>query len=232
MRISHRDDSCPIFVHRVTRSVVTLGCCTWPGFLLIIAFMSYEVERKYRVEDPGAVEERIRALGGTLAETVDQSDTYLSHPARDFAVTNEALRVRVENDRAWITYKGPRLASAVKTREEIEVELAQGAAALAPMITIWLRLGFQEVAVVRKQRRVYPLDWNGRKMICAIDQVEDLGGFVEVEMIAETKDDLDQARRAVVDLATELGLKSYIRRSYLRMVLALKNRPSVDRMNR
>src|SRR5689334_13730934 len=50
--------------------------------------MSFEVEVKYRAIDHHHVGLQLLEMGAVAGETVDQEDTYLSHPARDLAVTN------------------------------------------------------------------------------------------------------------------------------------------------
>ena len=70
----------------------------------------YEVELKFRVADLPAVEGRLAALGARFAAPVEQVDRYFAHPARDFAQTDEALRLRRVGDEIAITWKGPRLA--------------------------------------------------------------------------------------------------------------------------
>src|SRR5262249_28065243 len=52
--------------------------------------MSFEVEVKYRTNDHAGLEARLLALGAAGDPAVTQEDDYLGHPARDFAVTNEA----------------------------------------------------------------------------------------------------------------------------------------------
>ena len=54
----------------------------------------YEVEVKFPVADMPALERKLVALAGRFRETVEQVDRYFAHPARDFARTDEALRLR------------------------------------------------------------------------------------------------------------------------------------------
>jgi adenylate cyclase class 2 len=55
----------------------------------------FEVELKVRA-DHGPVRERLDALGAERVEHVRQADTYYDAPHRDFAETDEALRIRRE----------------------------------------------------------------------------------------------------------------------------------------
>ena len=56
--------------------------------------MNYEVEQKFRVNDMLAVEHALRRLGAHIEPPQLQVDCYFAHPARDFAKTDEALRIR------------------------------------------------------------------------------------------------------------------------------------------
>src|SRR4030067_1920043 len=82
-----------------------------------------EVEVKARVNDQKQAERTIIALGASPIGIETQADTYYSVPYRDFAKTDEALRVRVQNNKYFFTYKGPKMDSVSKTRKEYEVEV-------------------------------------------------------------------------------------------------------------
>ena len=56
--------------------------------------MRYEVEMKFRVADRAALESRLVELGATISVAQAEVDVYFAHPARDFARTDEALRIR------------------------------------------------------------------------------------------------------------------------------------------
>ncbi len=183
--------------------------------------MGYEVELKFRGADHDDLERRLVAIGAEPGEEVAQSDAYLAHPARDFAMTNEALRLRTEGGSNKLTYKGPKLGGPAKTREEVEIGYEPGAEARAGMGRLFEALGFRPVAVVRKSRRPFRLSYRGRAVEVGLDRAEGLGDFAEVEALADGPDDLAAAQEAVIALAAELGLSQdqVEPRSYLRMVL-------------
>jgi adenylate cyclase class 2 len=186
--------------------------------------MGYEVEVKFRAVDHADLERRLKALGLVPEATVEHRDAYLAHPSRDFAQTGEAFRIRGEGSSNRITYKGPKLGGPAKTREEIEVEFAEGAEALEKLTRAFELLGFRAVAVVRKRRTEYRLERKGRPMAVTLDLAEGLGAFAEVETLVEAKSDLPEGQKAVLALAKELGLTEVEPRSYLRMVLEASGR--------
>jgi len=181
--------------------------------------MSFEVEVKYRSVDHRALLQRLAELGAESGGSVLQIDTYLSHPARDFAATNEAFRVRSIGDQNRITYKGPRRPGSTKTREEIEIPFADGAETTSQLLHLFERLGFRPVATIRKQRTSFLVKTPGHRLEVALDQAHALGDFAEIETIIGSESDLSAAQAAVLALAADLALTEIEPRSYLRMAL-------------
>jgi adenylate cyclase class 2 len=181
--------------------------------------MGYEVEVKYRSVDHDQLRSRLEARGAAASYTVVQKDTYLSHPSRDFSLTNEALRLRRIGTENRITYKGPRRSGPTKTREEIEIPFADGDEAFGQLSQLFANLGFQPVATIRKSRTTFHLTEQLCKIEVAIDRAEGLGDFAEIEALAATESDLPAAQAAVLAVANQLGLTEVEPRSYLRMAL-------------
>ncbi len=190
--------------------------------------MSIEVEQKFHVKNMAELERRLTELNFVPGETVDQVDCYFAHPARDFARTDEALRLRRVGDGNYVTYKGPKLDATTKTRREIEIPLPDGEHAAAEASRLLAALGFTRVADVYKRRRHASVLWQAHKIEIALDHVALLGDFVELEIIAEMAD-VPMARDAIVSLAAELGLAESERRSYLELLLSQQTRGSSTR---
>lgn len=180
--------------------------------------MRYEVEQKHRVADVAALLARLAELGAAPGDGIEQIDQYFAHPARDFAQTDEALRIRTVGDASFITYKGPKIDTATKTRRELELPLHPDDADGSQFAAILSALGFTPVASVRKRRRVFHIDRQGQVVEGALDDVDDVGTFIELELTAEEAR-LDAARQIVSRLAEELQLGLSERRSYLELLL-------------
>jgi adenylate cyclase class 2 len=181
--------------------------------------MTLEIEQKFRVTDRTALRDRLDAAGARFLAEVAQSDTYFAHPARDFATTDEALRIRTVGDDNCITYKGPKQPHAVKTRREVELPLASGAASAEQFEQLLSLLGFRAVATVRKRREEGSLAWQGHEVSIALDAVDGLGEFCEVELCVEQAE-VAAAQQLVLTLADHLELRNVELRSYLGMILA------------
>jgi adenylate cyclase class 2 len=186
--------------------------------------MSFEVEVKYRDVDHDRLAAALRALGAEAVAGVEQEDSYLNHPARDFAATNEAFRIRRVGDDNRVTYKGPKEGGPTKTREEIEIPFDAGPERYEELARLFDLLGFRRVAVVRKRRVAFRLRFEGHDLEVALDQADGLGDFAEIEAIALGRDDLPKAQQAVLDLAAKLGLTAVEPRSYLRMHMEARER--------
>lgn len=179
-----------------------------------------EIEMKFRVDDFAAVAARLAEWGAEAGPQEIESDHYYNAPDRDFGKTDEALRLRRVGTSSRITYKGPKQPGPTKTRTEIEVPLADGDGPAGDFLRVLEKLGYRATAVVNKKRTSYAMRRGDFVMNVCLDDVERVGRFVEVEIVA-TADRRDDADRILMRTATELGLTQYEPRSYLHMVLEL-----------
>ena len=180
--------------------------------------MTYEVEQKFPVADMVALESQLAALGATISAPQEEADLYFAHPVRDFAQTDEAVRIRRKGPSNYVTYKGPKLDATTKTRCEIDLPLPPGEPTAAAWRELLEVLGFRPVAEVRKSRRKAFVVWQGRRIECSLDEVQGVGTYVELELLAEEAD-LDAARTCIASLAQALALAGSERRSYLELLL-------------
>jgi adenylate cyclase class 2 len=195
----------------------------------------YEVEQKYPVADVAAFEVRLAGAAARWHGVVEQVDRYFGHPSRDFAATDEALRLRSTAEGVVITWKGPRLDATAKTRREIELPLSEAAVPAAAVAEAAVRaspqatldrwtdlleaLGFRRVREVAKRRRLATVAWEGAAVEVAVDHVAGLGDFVEFELQADAAG-IARAAARVESLARHLGCTRPEPRSYLEMLLA------------
>ncbi|WP_435064921.1 class IV adenylate cyclase [Halobaculum sp. EA56] len=196
----------------------------------------YEVEVKVRA-DHDAVRDRLADRDADRLRTVEQVDTYYDAPHRDFAETDEALRLRREtvvsggdagdtdgepSTETRVTYKGPLVEAESKTREEFETGVADAEATEG----ILAGLGFEPAATVEKDRAFYALDG----YTVTLDEIPGLGQFVEVEREAEEAD-IESVREGAYDVLADLGLDpdEQIRTSYLGLLLASQDSPDNTR---
>jgi pantoate--beta-alanine ligase len=178
-----------------------------------------EIEQKFARVDLAALEARLRAWGAAFLGEHEEADHYHNAPDRDFARTDEAFRLRRIGADNFLTYKGPKRDARVKVRTELEVPLPPGDESAEQFLQLLRHLGYQPTAVVRKRRRSYRLERGGLRVVVCLDDVEELGRFAEVEVLAPDEQ-ADHAQAVLSDLAAELGLTEVERRSYLGLYLA------------
>lgn len=183
--------------------------------------MDWEVEQKFPIDDTAAFARRLERLGAVLDPPNVQVDRYFAHPARDFAQTDEALRIRRDGPDNKVTYKGPRVDAATKTRREIEIDLPPGPEGAAQFTALFEALGFGLVTEVRKRRRIARIEWSGRQVTLAMDDVDQVGTYVELELLVG-EDAVPEARETIASLAAELELTASERRSYLELLLTAR----------
>jgi adenylate cyclase class 2 len=178
--------------------------------------MSLEIEVKIKMPHEAIKQDLIRN-GAVYVGTEKQHDVYFNSPIRDFAKTDEALRIRSIGGKGEITYKGKKLDTVSKTRMEYNSPADE-----KTMPEILKALGFFESGSVIKSREIY--NWDG--FTIGFDTVKGLGEFVEIE--SSTKNEDLQTVQNETDRIFQF-LKKYsitkedsIKTSYLEMVLASK----------
>ena len=138
-----------------------------------------ETEAKFRVDSHGPVRERLRALGATFVSRVIETNYILDRPDGSLCRAARGLRVRTARDEAGsekpatLTFKGPRRAGPLKSREELEVEIS----AADTTLTILNMLGFVEILTYEKLRE----SWSCGKCRVELDEPPHIGLFIEIE---------------------------------------------------
>lgn len=180
--------------------------------------MNYEVEQKFPVADLAALAARLTALGATVSEPQVEVDVYYAHPSRDFAQTDEALRIRRKGTSHFLTYKGPKVDAATKTRRELELPLCSDEESAAAWAGLLQTLDFTPIAEIRKSRRKAHVAWEGRRIEASLDEVAGVGTYAELELVVD-QSDIEPAKAHIASLAAALGLSGSERRSYLELLL-------------
>jgi adenylate cyclase class 2 len=174
-----------------------------------------EVEIKVPIDDKSIIKEGLKKIGFSFKKTIQQKDHYFQHPLRNFAKTDEALRVRKTFDGSLLNYKGPKLDKMTKTREEIELKIQDA----DKLIQILDKIGFREVFLVEKSREIY----KSGKITASVDSVKDLGDYLELEILSKEKEDIEKSRNELFSILEKIHLSKdkMIRKSYLELLLKI-----------
>jgi adenylate cyclase class 2 len=174
-----------------------------------------EIELKVRILSLDTVRRRLADCNARFLGKVHERDVYYNAPHRDFGVTDEAVRVRYTDNHAVVTYKGAKTAaSGLKAREELSTAVESGGVFEAMLE----RLGFTRTAEVNKWRENYQI---GNAMV-SLDSVEELGTFVEIEIMAEREGNMVPAQ--IERISKGIGIEGDpILASYLELLLAKRS---------
>ncbi|EHQ36661.1 class IV adenylate cyclase [Methanoplanus limicola] len=172
--------------------------------------MIYEVESKNRVESIDRIKQILEENNAGYLGVSMQDDMYYNSLIRDYARTDEALRIRDTGDSAELTYKGPKVkAAGAKAREEYNVAISSA----EDMEKVLLKTGFFVSRGVKKRREEYLF----MDATIALDIVEGLGHFVEIEIISEDKDSAAEKINEIKEFLEVTG--ESIQTSYLEMII-------------
>lgn len=163
--------------------------------------MALEIEQKFELVNPS----QVRAILGSWPEaeflnSFRQIDRYFNPPHVDFLaadVVSEWLRVRTEEDSATIDYKRwlPLEAKEKTHCEEQSVSIGDSEG-LTELLRV---LGFRDLVSVDKTRELWRVD----EVELAIDDVDGLGSFLELEFKGEARS-VDYAHRQIESVVSRL----------------------------
>jgi adenylate cyclase class 2 len=151
--------------------------------------MTSQLEREIKLKFDSASEAReaILAAGATLIRGRRlQEDCLLDTPDEQLRIRRCVLRVRIEQGRSVLTFKGPVQPSAMKLREEHETIVSDG----ATLLSLFRELGYEVWFRYQKYREEY----GGDDVIVSLDETP-IGTFVEIE----------GGERGIHDMARALG---------------------------
>jgi adenylate cyclase class 2 len=158
---------------------------------------------------------------GPPMEEIYQKDLYFQNPIKDFSQTDEALRIReiqIKNGKQLveITYKGPKIGSELKIREELTIKTGD----IREAIQLFKKLGFKTVLEVAKTR----VNWHYKAFIISLDDIKGLGKFIEIEtQTHDSNSNLAELKEKLTDFTRQLFPQwdgENMRQSYLELLLS------------
>ncbi len=162
-----------------------------------------EIEVKIRIDDLAKLARKLLVLGAKLAkDRFWEENTLYDFPSKLLYNRKSALRLRTENKKAYLTYKGPPQKSRkFKIREEYETEVKNA----KHMKKILKELGFVPTFSYDKFRTIY----RTKKLKISVDETS-IGNFVELE----------GEQSHIVRFASSLGYakKEFIKKDYIQLL--------------
>jgi adenylate cyclase, class 2 len=153
-----------------------------------------------------SVRATIADLGWSIAHRRQEEDIYYSSRHKDFIATEECLRIRKSEERAELTWKPPTSDQMRQSqqywKQEVDLDVSQQVETIRQLLAC---LEFYEYVVVTKSRTIYRAT---RETIVCLDEIENLGWFVEIETKSQSASD---ATRANLLVLSQLGLDNAAR---------------------
>lgn len=195
-----------------------------------------EVEIKVQISDPFSMRKKFESNQGSYKFSLIHEDTYYNMPKglRNFKKTDEALRLRksikFDKNKKWdvkktdyfITYKGRKIDTLTKSREEIDLKIDN----IDKMKEIFELLGFQEVLTVKKERDLFLFQYKNYRIEALIDYLPALKQyFIEVEYLLDSRENIEKTREILFDFLGLFGIhkEDSIKKSYLELILENSN---------
>ena len=160
---------------------------------------AFEREIKLRYDSPAAARRAVVEAGATPRRARRlQNDCLLDRQTEPLGDHHCTLRVRIEGDRAYVTFKGAPALGTMKVRAELETTV--GDAAL--LLRLFERLGFRVWFRYQKYRE----EFHRGDLVIAVDE-SPIGTFVELE----------GSEADILDMATTLerSTSDFVLDSYL-----------------
>lgn len=166
--------------------------------------MNIEVEIKVKVDNLGEIKNKVSKIG-KLIKAIKQIDEYYVPAHKNFFAQKphptEYLRIRTNPDK--VVWEYTRSINMKKDgdydyAEEYETEILDA----KELRKILKFLDFEKVVTIEKEREY----WMCGDIEVALDQIKDLGSFVEAEAKGDFKDD-KEAKRGCIKFLESLGIK-------------------------
>lgn len=172
-----------------------------------------EIEAKFYLNDPGALQQRLEAMGAACEQSrVYEANLRFDTPDRKLSRSLQALRLRMDTA-ARLTFKGPpQEAGGARLRQELEFTVSDFATARAFLEA----LGYRVIVMYEKYRATYRLG----ELVITIDEMP-YGNFAEIEAPSG-----EQVQAAAILLG--LDWERRILDSYLVLFDQLKSRRGLE----
>ncbi|HLC58692.1 MAG TPA: class IV adenylate cyclase [Candidatus Nanoarchaeia archaeon] len=172
---------------------------------------NFEVEVKAKISDKEDIKNKLISLGAIFKNKKYQHDILLDHPNLDFSKTDQVLRIRNQDNKWQLDYKGPFTINenGIKSREEYSVNIEDG----KQIKNIFTLLNFKLVGEVEKTRESYIFN----EMNIDLDEVTNLGSFIEIEILS-TEENSEDSKIKIFEFLYKLGIKETVKKDYLELL--------------
>ncbi|MDD4990411.1 MAG: class IV adenylate cyclase [Candidatus Pacebacteria bacterium] len=164
-----------------------------------------EVEIRAKINSKSEVQSKLKEIGAVLEKSVYQEDRVFGHEM--FLDENKMIvegglsaRIRQVDQNVWLEFKE------ISRNKGAGIEIKADLDNMEEGLRFFEKLRFKEAFTISKSREVYSL--NGFE-IC-LDEVEQLGDFVEIEKMIVLPEEAEQAKSDCLVLLQKIAPKAEI----------------------
>ena len=145
-----------------------------------------ETEKKYYCVNNRELLEKIKMLNYKLISVGNEVDEYFTDINSEYIKKRTCLRIRKSNNNMEITFKG-KSKDFSSSFTKLESNFKMNPQNYDNFVNLFSMLGYYSYTIVNKNRYTYQLKDNEYTYSIMVDNIEDLGGFVEFEIVCENK---------------------------------------------
>jgi adenylate cyclase class 2 len=158
-----------------------------------------EVEIRAKIKDIDSVKEHLGLIDAQFVDNIEQIDRIFGHPKfldKETKIIEGGLsaRIRQVNNSSKLEFK-----EIIRDGGGFEIEAKLDN--IDSGIELLEKLDFKEAFTISKTRDVYK--YNDFEI--AIDQVEQLGSFIEIEKMVNSKEEINKAREDCLELLDKIS---------------------------
>ena len=168
-----------------------------------------ELEASFHLdENYEQILKRIEEQGFQFSKSIVEEDTYFTDKDLSFIKDRICLRTRKTNeDFLELTYK-PKTDNNTEKYGKREVNLKIDAKDYADTKYIIEELGYVEYVSFKKYRKIYTKIMNDFEYNIMIDEIENIGKFIELEILANTEEEKEKLHNALDNFVEKIGCKN------------------------
>ena len=174
----------------------------------------FEMELKAVLKNKLQVIDELGKNGCEWSRPLFQKDIIYIQNSVEKTVNIPVFRIRKIDDKTILTLKVQ--AADLNTARELELEVSDDEI----MHHILQTIGFESIVEVKKKR----IETDYRGYTICIDEVEELGDFLEIEKLSEEDSDKEREYEMMMHILTELGIReeNLVTEKYFEMIQKLK----------
>ena len=188
------------------------------GFFLQLQYtfkMAYEIEKKAWLSSLSDMEKKVASFMSFIKEDM-KKDTYYIHSSSahiDF-MKDSIFRIREDNSGVFINYKQREFSGKTEINQETEFPVINP----GELEKLFFYMGYKILVKKYKHSKIYGY----KNAAVELNVIEDLGNFIEVEVIAENEGEKDAAISTINEIFSllEIPEKDIENRYYIDLLLA------------